>query len=146
MINSYRARAAPSADGFTLIELVIVIAIIGILTAIAFPSYVQYIERARRNDAKAVLLEAAQFMERRFTETRSYTGATLDSTLTKSPRESSSPWYNIALSPAATQTTFTLTASPKSGWTPGKCGSLTLTELGTKGLSTADDIGECWNR
>ena len=133
--------------GFTLIELMIVIAIIATLTALAYPSYSQYVERGRRNDAKAVLLEAAQFMERRFTETRTYTGVTLDATLTTSPKESTSPWYNIALLPAPAQTTFTLTASPKTGWVPSQCGSLTLDQLGNKGVSgTSDTVDYCWNR
>ena len=130
--------------GFTLIELMIVVAIVAILAAIAYPSYTQYVERARRNDAKAVLLEAAQFMERRFTENRTYVGSTLPTSLAKSPREGAA-WFDITLGNVAVAT-YTLTAAPKSGWTPEKCGSLSLNQLGVKSISTSDSLSDCWNK
>jgi type IV pilus assembly protein PilE len=131
-------------DGFTLIELMITVAIVAILAAIAYPSYVEYIERGRRNDAKAVLLEAAQYMERTFTESRTYVSASLPSTLTKSPRDGAA-WYNISIG-TTTVGTYSLTAAPKSGWTPGKCGSLTLDQLGAKGNTATGTTAECWNK
>jgi type IV pilus assembly protein PilE len=131
--------------GFTLIELMIVIAIIGILAAIAYPSYVEYVERGRRNDAKAVLLEAAQYMERRFTENGTYAGSVLPSSLTKSPREGDA-WYRMSVSGLGA-TSYTLTAEPKPGWTPGKCGSLSVDQLGVKSRSaTSDAVADCWGR
>lgn len=131
------------ATGFTLIELMITVAIVGILAAIAYPSYADFVERGRRNDAKAVLLEAAQYMERVFTERRSYASASLPTSLAQSPREGAA-WYNLTVAVAAT--TYTLTAAPKSGWTPKLCGSLSLNQLGTKGVSTSDSLSDCWNR
>jgi type IV pilus assembly protein PilE len=134
-----------ASNGFTLIEVMIVVAIVGILAAIAYPSYSDYVERGRRNDAKAVLLEAAQYMERRYMERRDYTVVTTtdltNAGLGKSPRDGAA-WYNIT--PATTATTFTLTAAPKSGWTPRICGSLTVNQLGSKGSSGTTD--ECWYR
>ncbi|TAG05322.1 MAG: type IV pilin protein [Betaproteobacteria bacterium] len=133
--------------GFTLIEVMIVVAIVGILAAIALPAYGQYVERARRNDAKAMLLEAAQYMERRFTESRSYIPVT-DAVLTsagfaKSPRDGTA-MYNITVT--RTATTYSLTADP-SGWTPKECGSMSLDQLGNRGRSnTATSVSDCWNR
>jgi type IV pilus assembly protein PilE len=132
------------ASGFTLIELMIVVAIVGILAAIAIPSYVDYVERAKRNDAKAVLLEASQFMERRFTENRSYAGSVLPTSLEQSPRDGLA-WYNVTIGDLGA-TTYTLTAAPKSGWTPKKCGSLTLNQVGARGISTSDSLSDCWNK
>ena len=68
--------------GFTLIEVMIVVAIVAILGAVALPSYQQYVERSRRADAKAVLLEATQFMERVFTERGAYNKKTDGATAT----------------------------------------------------------------
>ena len=62
----------PLHSGFTLIELMITVAVVAILAAIAYPSYTGYVQRARRTDAKTVLLEAAQFMERVYTERGAY--------------------------------------------------------------------------
>jgi type IV pilus assembly protein PilE len=132
-----------ASQGFTLIELMIVTAIVAILASIAYPSYVEYIERTRRNDAKAVLLEAAQFMERKFTETGTYVGATLPLALQKAPREGSK-FYDVVIvdSKAAT---YALSAVPAS-WIPKKCGTLSINQLGTKSVSDATPVGECWGK
>ena len=58
--------------GFTLIELMIVVAVVGILTAVAYPSYAEYVRRGHRADAKAGLLQAQQWMERAATATGEY--------------------------------------------------------------------------
>lgn len=131
------------ATGFTLIELMIVVAVVAILAAIAYPSYTEYVERARRNDAKSVLLEASQYMQRRYTETGSYAGVTLPAGLSRSPRDGEL-WYFIAIQ-SSNDTEFVLGASPKPGWTPKKCGSLTIDHLGRRG-SSSDDETTCWHK
>ncbi len=136
--------------GFTLIELMITVAIVGILAAIAYPNYSEYIERGRRKDAVAVMMEVAQFAERYFTERRTYVGvgAALPTSLAQAPREGS-PWYNIAISSEGLST-YTATASPRAGWTPSKCGAMSVDAVGTRTIAnptsaTAAQVGNCFN-
>jgi type IV pilus assembly protein PilE len=136
----------PVSRGFTLIELMIVVAIVGILAAIALPSYTEYIKRGDRSSARTALLDAQQFMERFYAANSRYTtdeagttGATLPARLQAVPNET--PKYDLAVS-ASTVNSYTLTATPRR---TDKCGNLTLTNTGVKGRSeTGPSIQECW--
>ncbi len=105
--------------GFTLTELLIVLAIVALLASIAVPSYQDHVAKTRRADAQAALVELANFMERNFTVNGRYnTGAgnswpTLP--FTESPKDGSPKFYDITLQGAASATTFTLRATPKNG-------------------------------
>lgn len=146
--------------GFTLIELVIAVAIVAVLAAIAYPSYQDSVRKSRRADARAVLLEAAQFMERFYTENNRYnpdrggTDVALPTSLTTSPKEGATKYYNISLRPGCnpppfvsgeiTANTFTLYACPISPQNSDKCGTLTLTNTGLKGQATGQTVDNCW--
>ncbi|MEO8631312.1 MAG: type IV pilin protein [Betaproteobacteria bacterium] len=99
--------------GFTLVEMVIVVAIVGILAAIAFPSYQNSVRKTRRTNAEADLVQLSQFMERIYTENGSYSrgGASPALPFTVSPQDGSTSFYSLALT-ANTGNAFTLTATP----------------------------------
>lgn len=127
-------------NGFTLIELMVVVAIVGILAAIAYPSYQNSVIKSKRADAKSALMELSNWMERYYTTTGCYTsggcaaGTTTAPTLpfTNAPKSGTA---NYALTVTVTPNTFTLTATPQSN-TPDNCGALTLDNTGVKSIAS----------
>jgi type IV pilus assembly protein PilE len=128
--------------GVTLMELMIVVVIIGILTAIAYPSYRQYVAKAKRNEAKSALLQIATMQERFYLQNSTYTA---DMTKLGFPvganflTDSSSYIVNVtAAGPAA----FAATATYQKGDAEaGKCATFSIDGVGTKTSTPSDD---CW--
>ncbi len=140
--------------GFTLIELMIVVAIVAILTAIAYPSYRKYVMRSNRAEAKSILLEDAQYMEKNFAEANVFnqtsTGTTISSSslpYQQAPKTGSVN-YNITLS-AITATSYTIQAAPTGAQSGDECGTLTINNLGQNNISggsASATAADCWRR
>lgn len=129
--------------GFTLIELMIVVAIIAILAMIAYPSYVEHVRKTRRVQAKADMLELSQMLERRFTTERSYANFTLPTGFDQSPH-TGAKYYDIRLD-SLTATTYTIVAAPVAPQdTDTKCLELKLNHLGLKEASGSLGRDGCW--
>jgi type IV pilus assembly protein PilE len=141
-------------SGFTLIELLITVVLLGVLAAIAIPSYSAYITRGQRAAAKAALMQSAQGLERYYTVNGSYTAAA-SAVIPFAPNDGGQITY--ALTPTLASQTYSLTATPcgtagtcpsASTFNDAECGALTLTNTGQKTVSggTNTDPAYCWGR
>ncbi|MEA9586419.1 MULTISPECIES: type IV pilin protein [Xanthomonas] len=139
----HRLSRRADGNGFTLIELMVVVAIVGILAAVAYPSYAEHIRKSRRAQAKADLVEYAQLAERSHTTNNTYANFRFGSgtTTTQSPREGGAAQYTVTV--VGNQSTFTLTATPQGNQTKDTCGTLTLNQAGVKTPSPSLSQG-CW--
>ncbi|TAA29106.1 type IV pilin protein [Pseudoxanthomonas winnipegensis] len=126
--------------GFTLVELMIVVAVVAILAAIAYPSYTRYVLRSYRAQTKADLAEYAGLAERFHTANNTYLGFALPNNA--SPREATSPRYTLVLSGQGANT-FTLTATPTPVQAADSCGALSINQANVK-TASGDTVANCW--
>jgi type IV pilus assembly protein PilE len=123
--------------------MMIVVVIITVLSAIAYPSYISQVQRTRRADGKAALLDAAQRLERCHTRFGRYDDANCDVAL---PFDSQEEFYSVAAVGAIAASTFTLSATPQNAQADDtNCGVLRLTSAGQQGSQGQNsDANHCW--
>ncbi|NYE30602.1 type IV pilus assembly protein PilE [Rhodanobacter sp. K2T2] len=156
MFSDSKAPPIAGAAGFTLVELMIVVAIVAILSAIAYPSYVSYITKSRRVAAEGCLSQYANYMERFYTSGLNYrtdgTGAanpflTAGSTLNFdcASTQQTGSYYSYTLA-SATSSAYSVQAAPISvqATRDAKCGTLSLNQAGNRNASGTGGVSQCW--
>ena len=131
-------------NGVTLLELMIVVVVVGILAAIAYPNYREYVVKARWTDAKTALIETASNLERCFTRFNVYNDATCPDVTIPINFTTPDGSYTVT-APTFTATNFTLQAAPAGGQAGDTdCGTFTLTSAGVQGISGTKSVQHCW--
>jgi type IV pilus assembly protein PilE len=126
--------------GFTLIELMIVVAIIAIIASIAYPSYTDYVARAKRGDAKVSLLTLQLAQEKYRASNPTYGTTMAQLSLISTSNEN---YYTIAIT-SSTSTSYVATATPLAPHADATCGTISIDESNNK-TATGDDA-LCWNK
>lgn len=131
--------------GFTLIEVMITVAIVGILAAVAYPSYTEHVKKSARAEAITALVDAANKQEQFFVDNHDYT-AVLGNLGLGGATETG--LYTLAIVAVANSREFTITATPASGVTlsDSDCTALIINELSTKTSTGSGTSKECWGR
>jgi type IV pilus assembly protein PilE len=138
------------SSGFTLIECMIVVAIIAILSAIAYPTYLEHLRKGRRIEAKTALLDLASRQERYFTTNNLYTATPerLGYGGTTFPIDVVSgghPHYRLSLTVGSPATSYSASATPVGGQVQDRCGTFTIDQLGVHGnTDNTESTSKCW--
>lgn len=160
------SRTTPCARGFTLIELMIAVAIVGILAAVAYPSYIEYVAKGHRTQLKTQMQAAQQWMERRYSERYFYgqesgkndAPTAFDAqTFAVSPPAGEGPArYNLSVSIDASGDSYVITAERAGSMENDRCGNPTVNNFGVKSVvdtslsggaydgDVAKAVSECW--
>lgn len=131
--------------GFTLIELMIVVAIVGIVAAIAYPSYMQYVIRSNRSAAESFTLAVANKQEQYILDARQYATSVSALNMT-TPSEVSRNYVITIAGVTTTPPAYTITATPNSTQLSKdtKCKILTINQAGQKTVSGTGTVADCW--
>jgi type IV pilus assembly protein PilE len=150
MIHNRRngAIARRPARGFTLVEVIIVVLIISVLAAIAYPAYQDSVMRTRRNAVKACMSDASQFMERFYTTNLRYDQTAGGAAVVLPPCAAGTDitnHYNVTLA-AVGRTTYRIQATPigLQAVRDTKCGTLGIDNTGAKTKTGTDTVDICW--
>ena len=142
-----RRRLQP---GFTLIELIIAVAIIGILVRIAYPAFTQQLRKARRAEAKAALLDLASREERYMSTANQYTSTPLALGFSSSASfpmailAGSSSFYTLNVVTSSPYTSYTASAVATGTQVADKCGNFTINSSGVQGVTGTSTAADCW--
>ncbi|NOZ52571.1 MAG: prepilin-type N-terminal cleavage/methylation domain-containing protein [Gammaproteobacteria bacterium] len=145
MCKSIKYTASKISNGFTLVEVLIVIAILGILAMFIIPSYSEQVQKTRRSDAKISLMQTAQILERCFSDNSSYAAGAGCTDFTAGVL-SDEQFYTITAT-TQTATTYTLTATPNSTQANDtQCATFTLDQTGAKSAANSSNVAQtnCW--
>ena len=135
--------------GFTLTELLIVIAVVAVLVTVAMPGYKEHITKTRRSDGRTALLDLAARMERYYAEHHTYATAIIGSgnasTDVLSSNKSPGGYYTLSII-RQNANTYMIQAAPDAAQaaTDTKCGSLRLDQLGQKSITGTETVTSCW--
>jgi type IV pilus assembly protein PilE len=136
-MSSATRHMHPGSAGFTLVELLITVAVVAILTIVSLPSYAEFVKRGTRADAQAFLMEVALRQQQRLVDRRAY-AATLGDLGLALP-QSLAGKYTVSMSaPVAVPPSFTISAAPQGAQTIEGCGTLSLTSSGERAPA------RCW--
>lgn len=140
------------SSGFSLIELMVVVAIMGIIAAFAVPSYREYVASTRRAEAGSALLEGAQALERYYSANGKYLlpdNSALPAVFPTQVPANGTAYYTIAAVAGATGTAFTLEATRSGVMASDACGNLRVDQTGARTLdsnSSGKTVADCWRR
>lgn len=141
-------KSLNNVRGFTLIELMIVVAVISILAAVAYPAYTDYVTRAKRADGKAGILQIQLAQEKWRANHTTYSSSLASLGFTAAADTnfySPDQHYTLSVSTDDSWVTYAVAAAP-AGFTDGKCGTLGIDKLGQKTETGTDTANNCWSK